>query len=67
MGEDVYMYGLTASSGNESMNQVNMSVRRSAAVDAINASIQLLRLESKKRYEQFKKDAWKTTTPLTPF
>jgi hypothetical protein len=66
MGDDVYMYYLSVSSGNESMNRANMSVRRAAAVDVLIASIQLSRLESK-NYEQFKKDAWKTTTPLTPF
>ena len=66
MGEDIYMYGRSASSGNESMNRANMSVRRAAAVDALNACIQMLRLEAK-RYEAFKKEAWNTTTPLTPF
>ena len=65
MGDDVYMYGHSASLGNESMNRANMSVKRSAAVDALNACIQLLRLESK-RYEEFRKAAWSNTSPLSP-
>ena len=65
MGEDVYMYNLSASSGSESMNRANMPIRREAAVNAINASLQLLQLENK-RYDQFKKEAWGHTQPLTP-
>jgi hypothetical protein len=52
MGEEVFMYGLSASSGSESMNRANMPVRSVPAVDALNASILMLRLESK-RHNQF--------------
>ena len=65
MGEDIYMYTLSPSLGSESMNRANMPIRREAAVNAINASLQLLQLENK-RYDQFKKEVWGHTQPLTP-
>jgi hypothetical protein len=52
MSEDVFMYGLSASSGSELMHQANMSVRSVSTVDALNACILVLRLESK-QYNQF--------------
>ena len=65
MSDDVYMYGLSASSGLESMNHVNMPVRSVSAVDALNACILMIRLESK-RHNQFRQEAWNCDTPLTP-
>ncbi len=59
MGPNVYMYMRLTSSGGESMNNANNAVRQAAAVDCINATILLLRLES----EQFAKQqtsAWIT-------
>ena len=47
MSDDVYMYGLSASSGLESMNHANMPVRSVSVDDALNACILMLRLESK--------------------
>ena len=65
MGDGICMHSRSASSGSESMNRANMVVRRAAAVDVLNACIQLLRLECK-RYGQFQNAAWNTNTPLTP-
>ena len=47
------------------MNRANMSVRSVSAVDALNACILMLRLESK-RYNKFRDEVWSAETPLTP-
>ena len=47
MGDNIFMYGLSASSGLESMNQANMSVRSVSAVNALNVCILMLQLESR--------------------
>ena len=65
MGDNVYMYSLSASSGIESMNRANMEARKATAVDMLNATMLLIRMESK-RFEQFKHQTHKTLTPLTP-
>ena len=65
MGPNVYMYGRTASSGVESMNRANMEVRNNTSVDALNAAMTLIRIESR-RYEKYKASAWKYDLPLTP-
>ena len=65
MGPNICMYGRSSSSGVESMNKANMEARKATAVDALNAAMTLLRMESK-RYEKFKELAWKCQFPLTP-
>ena len=50
MGDYVCMHSCSASLGSESMNRANMVVRRAAAIDVLNACIQLLRLECR-QYE----------------
>jgi len=65
MGQNIYMYGRSASSGVESMNKANTQARKATAVDALNAAMTLLRMESQ-RFETYKKMAWKTELPLTP-
>ena len=65
MGPDVCIYSLSVSSDTESMNRANMEARKATAVGMLNATILLIRLESK-RFEQYKHQAHKTLTPLTP-
>ena len=70
MSDDIIMYGLSASSGAESMNRANDSVRRRTATDALNAALLWVQKESD-RYERSKADAWKkdrfrSEKPLTP-
>ncbi len=50
MSDDIIMYGILASSGVESMNRANDSIRQRTAVDILNACIVLVREESE-RYE----------------
>ena len=47
MGSDIYMYMQSTSSGGESMNNANQAVRDRTAVDIINATILMMKLESK--------------------
>jgi len=63
--EDVCMFGSSASSGVESMNNANMAIRQKTAVDALNAMINLLKMDCV-RYEKFKNEAWARILPLTP-
>jgi hypothetical protein len=65
MGPNICMHGRTASSGVESMNRANMEVRNNTSVDALNAAMTLIRIESQ-RYEKYKESAWKHQLPLTP-
>ncbi len=44
MGDNVYMYGRMASSGNESMNNANKAARARYGVDAVVATMILLKL-----------------------
>jgi hypothetical protein len=59
------MFGSSASSGMESMNRANMSIRQKTAVDALNAKINLIKMDSV-RYDKFKNEAWVRTLLLTP-
>lgn len=66
MGQDVYMYGRSASSGVESMNRANKKdVRNHTAVDSLNAALRMIHIEAG-RFESYKELAWKQTLPLTP-
>ena len=65
MGNDICMYGRSASSGVESMNNANKLVREKTAVDIANATILLLKLEGA-RYHKWKETAWGHELPLTP-
>ena len=57
MGDNVYMYGRTASSGNESMNNANKAARARYGVDAVVATMILLKLAAT-RYKNKKAVAW---------
>ncbi len=65
MGENAYMYGRSASSGLESMNRANERVREHSAVDLVNATILLLKVESE-QFETKKAIEWETEDVLTP-
>ena len=65
MGENIYMYRRTASSGAESMNAAYKEVRARTAVDCLNACILLINTECL-RFLSHKEKAWKTETVLTP-
>ena len=45
MGPNICMYGHSASSGAESMNNANNLARQKAAVDILNAAIKTIQLE----------------------
>ena len=65
MGPNIYMYMRSTSLGGELMNNANNTVRQATAVDCINATILLLRLES----EPFAKQqtaAWNHEGYFTP-
>jgi hypothetical protein len=59
------MYGKSASSGVESMNRTNKLVHEKTAVDILNASTLLLKMEEE-RYHNWKEKAWLRELPLTP-
>jgi hypothetical protein len=65
MGDDICMYGRSASSGVESMNRANKLVRLKTSVDMLNAAVLLLQLEGK-RFHKWKANAWACDTPFTP-
>jgi hypothetical protein len=65
MGNDICMYGKSASSGVESMNRANKNVREKTAVDMLSAAILLLNMEGN-RFHQWKEKAWGRELPLTP-
>ena len=48
MGDNICMYGCSASSGVESMNRANIIVCEKTAVDILNAAMLLLKLEGEK-------------------
>ena len=58
-GDDVYMYGRTASSGNESMNRANMRARERYGVDLVVATMIMMKLAAT-RFENKKAVAWVT-------
>ncbi len=57
MGKNIYMYGRTASSGNESMNNANKRARERYGVDVVVATMILLQLAAQ-RYANKKAVAW---------
>ena len=65
MGDNICMYGRSASSGVESMNRANKLVREKTAIDILNAAVLLLKLEGE-RYNMWKEKAWLRDLPLTP-
>jgi hypothetical protein len=56
MGNDICMYGKSASSGVESMNHANKNVHEKTAVDMLNAAILLLNMEGN-RFHHWKEKA----------
>jgi hypothetical protein len=63
--EGIYMYQQSASSTVESMNAANKEMRARMAVDTLNATLLLIRLECN-RFQQMKQDAWGDDFGLTP-
>ncbi len=53
MGDNICMFGKSASSGVESMNSANQLARQKTAVDALNGAILLLKLEAE-RFQWYK-------------
>ena len=64
MGSNICMFGKSASSGVESMNNANHIARQKTAVDALNGILLLLKLEAE-RFERYKEVAWKRDETLT--
>ncbi len=62
--EGVYMYQQSASSAVESMNAANKEMRACTAVDALNATLLLIRLECN-RFQRMKQEAWGDDSGLT--
>jgi hypothetical protein len=65
MRNDVYMYNRSASGVVESMNGTNKDMRARTAVDLLNATILLTKLEVN-RYYKMKKEVWGGSSILTP-
>ena len=57
MGENIYMYHRTSSAAVESMNAANKEIRQRTAVDLVNATILLIRLECN-RFNKMKELVW---------
>jgi hypothetical protein len=57
MDEGIYMYQRSASSAVESMDAANKEMRARMAVDALNATLLLIRLEWD-RFDRMKQEAW---------
>jgi hypothetical protein len=64
MDDDICMYGKTASSGVESMNNANQVARQKTTVDVLNAVILLLKLEAE-RFGFYQRQAWEREEILT--
>jgi hypothetical protein len=64
MGDNICMYGKSASSGVESMNRANSIARERTAVDVLNAVILLIKLEGS-RYDFYQHKAWSREEYLT--
>jgi hypothetical protein len=62
--EGIYMYQQSASSAVESMNAANKEMRARMAVDALNATLLLIRLECN-RFQRMKQEAWGDDLGLT--
>ncbi len=65
MGDSIYMYHQTSSAAVESMNAANKEIQQRTAVDLVNATILLIRLECK-RFTKMKELAWRTDNVFTP-
>jgi hypothetical protein len=65
MEEGIYMYQRSASSAVESMNAANKEMHACMAVDALNATLLLIRLECN-RFLRMKQEAWGDDSFLTP-
>ena len=65
MNDNIVMYGRSASSGNESMNCTNNCTHQHIAIDLVNATIVLLKLESG-QFARKKELAWGNDEVLTP-
>jgi hypothetical protein len=65
ISKDVYMYQRSSSSAVKSMNRANMAVQEKTAVDVVNSTILLLKLESV-QFNKNKSKAWEWSEPLTP-
>ena len=65
MGNGIYMYHRTSSAAVESMNAANKEIQQRTAVDLVNATILLMRLECK-RFTKMKDLAWQSDNLLTP-
>ena len=65
MGENIYMYHCLSSGAVESMNKANSKVRTRTAVDLLNATILLLKLECT-RFNKMNHEAWGGNSILTP-
>jgi hypothetical protein len=65
MRNDVYMYNRSSSGVVESMNGANKDMRARTAVDLLNATILLTKLEVN-RFYKMKKEVWGGSSVLTP-
>jgi hypothetical protein len=65
MRNDVYMYNHSASGVVGLMNDANKDMRARTAVDLLNATILLIKLEVN-RYYKIKKEVWGDSSILTP-
>jgi hypothetical protein len=63
--EGIYTYQQSASSAVESMNATNKEMQACTAVDTLNATLLLIRLECN-RFQQMKQEAWGDDSGLTP-
>jgi hypothetical protein len=64
VNDKICMYGKSASSGVESMNNANQIARQKTAVDVLNAVILLLKLEAE-RFDFYQRQAWEREDILT--
>ncbi len=65
MDEGTYMYQQSALSAVESMNAANKEMRARTAVDALNATLLLIRLKCN-RFDRMKQEAWGDDLFLSP-
>ena len=66
MGENVHMYHHLLSGAVELMNRANKVIRARTAIDLLNATILLLKLECT-RFNKMKQEAWGGNSILTPW
>ncbi len=65
MEEGIYMYQQSALNAVESMNAANKEMHARTAVDTLNATLLLIRLECN-RFLRMKQEAWGDDSFLTP-